>query len=236
MSPSRIPLSACLKTSLSLTSPASFSSTRTRFTMAPPIAIIGAGPCGLTLARLLDRDNIAYIIYERDVASAPARHSKIGVGGSLDLHPGSGQRALEAAGLFQEFKRHARYDATQFILATQDAEVKFSIGEGRDAPEIDRSQLRQMLLDAVPAERIKWDHGVKRVEMSANDETWGIEFANGSRVDGFKLVVGTDGAWSKVRPVVCSAMHPCNSTQALTKLMCCLAYLVQAHLLWRTLH
>lgn len=169
--------------------------------MTPPIAIIGAGPCGLTLARLLERNNVNYVLYERDAASAPAHHRKVGVGGSLDLHPGSGQSALEAAGLLDEFKKHARYDATGFILANQDAEVKLSIGEGRDAPEIDRHQLRQMLLDSVSAENIRWDHGVKAVE-KGKAGGWAIRFANGSDAEGFKLVMGADGAWSKVRPRV----------------------------------
>lgn len=174
----------------------------TGLTMTPPIAIIGAGPCGLTLARLLERNNIDYVLYERDIASASAHHKKIGVGGSLDLHPGTGQRALEVAGLFDQFKKHARYDATGFKVATQDGEIKLSIGEGRDAPEIDRSQLRQMLLDSVSAANLQWDHGVKAVERDNSSAGWNIKFANGSSQGGFKLVVGTDGAWSKVRPVV----------------------------------
>lgn len=170
--------------------------------MTPSIAIVGAGPCGLTLARLLERNNIDYVVYERDVASAPANHRKAGVGGSLDLHPGSGQKALQLAGLFEEFQKHARYDATGFALLTSDGEFQMRVGEGRDAPEIDRHQLRQMLLDSVPSERIEWDHGLKAVEKTAEGR-WALKFTNGSKVEGFKLIVGTDGAWSKVRPVVC---------------------------------
>lgn len=170
--------------------------------MSPPIAIIGAGPCGLTLARLLERNNIDYVLYERDPASAPAHHRKAGVGGSLDLHPGTGQKALEAVGLLGEFRRHARYDATGFTVATQGAEIMLSIGEGRDAPEIDRHQLRQMLLDSVRAENIQWGHGVKSIQQQI-DGRWNIAFANGGSAGGFQVIVGADGAWSKVRPAVC---------------------------------
>lgn len=188
-----------------------FSTASTSPKMTPSIAIIGAGPCGLTLARLLERNNIDYILYERDAASAPAHHKKIGVGGSLDLHPTTGQKALEVAGLFHEFRKHARWDATGFRIATQDGGIKLSIGEGRDAPEIDRSQLRQMLLDSVSAEKLQWDHGVKAVERDDEEPGWRIKFANGRSEGGFKLVVGTDGAWSKVRPVVSGISELCRS-------------------------
>ena len=169
--------------------------------MTAPIAIIGAGPCGLTLANLLDRNNINYVLYERDSASAPIEHRKAGVGGTLDLHAKSGQRALRSAGLFEEFKKHARYDATGFALLKSDGEEVIRVGEGRDAPEIDRHQLRQMLLDSVPAEKIQWDHGLKSVDKNG-EGLWRINFVDGSKAEGFKLIVGSDGAWSKVRPAV----------------------------------
>lgn len=169
--------------------------------MSPTIAIIGAGPCGLTLARLLECNNIDYVVYERDTQSAPAQQSKAGVGGSLDLHPESGQKALQVAGLYDEFKRRARWDATGFVLATQEGEVKARVGEGRDAPEIDRHQLRQMLIDSVPPRKIQWEHGVKALER-LGDGRFNVKFSNGQSVSDFKLVVGTDGAWSKVRPMV----------------------------------
>jgi len=75
--------------------------------MTPPIAILGAGPSGLTLGRLLHLADIDFVIFERDPSAASAWGR--GGSGTLDLHEGSGLLALQEAGLFEEFKKKARY-------------------------------------------------------------------------------------------------------------------------------
>lgn len=69
----------------------------------PRIAIVGAGPGGLVLARLLHVANIPFALYEAE----PSRTSRE-QGGSLDLHEESGQLALQAAGLHSEWQKIAR--------------------------------------------------------------------------------------------------------------------------------
>lgn len=165
--------------------------------MNPPIAIIGGGPCGLTLARLLQKRGIDFTIYERDENEDTNRHA----GGSLDLDPKAGQLALQKAGIFDEFKKYARWEDTKFSVADKLGKRCLEIGQGRDAPEIDRSQLRQILLGSIPKEKIKWGHTLKSMT-DGEDSRPVLKFDNGEIVSGFKLVVGADGGWSKIRSMV----------------------------------
>ncbi|KAK4174322.1 putative hydroxylase [Triangularia setosa] len=168
--------------------------------VTPQIAIIGAGPCGLTLARLLECKGITdYIVYERDPGPDANR-----AGGSLDIHPETGQHALRQAGLFDKFKQYARYADTAFAIGGKDGNKIFQMGEGRDAPEIDRAELRKILLDAVPKEKIKWGHILKEVTFG-DDHRPQLHFGDGTVLSGIKLVIGADGAWSKVRRVITEA-------------------------------
>lgn len=168
-----------------------------------PIAIIGAGPCGLIFARLLEQNNIDYVVFERDVDSVPTPRYQ---GGTLDLHGPTGQQAIKSAGLFEEFNKLARWDATRVVIQDPTCNLKAQFGETRDAPEIDRLQLRRLLLDSIPAHKVRWDHGVRSIEKgpgcAAEASEWVIHFVNGTSASGFRLVVGADGAWSKVRPLV----------------------------------
>jgi len=163
---------------------------------ASTIAIIGGGPCGLTLAGLLECKGIDYVVYERDESEDSNR-----TGGSLDIHPKTGQQALREAGLFDEFKKYARYDDTVFAIADKFGRRLLEFGQGRDAPEIDRSELRQILLDSIPKDKIKWGHTLKSVTVGEDGRPV-LQFTNGVVLSGFKLVIGADGAWSKVRPMV----------------------------------
>lgn len=77
----------------------------------PTIAILGGGPSGLSLARLLEVNGIDYIVYERD--ASPEVEIQ---GGSLDIHGKSGQLVLKEAGLFEEFKKYARWEDSKTIV------------------------------------------------------------------------------------------------------------------------
>jgi len=166
----------------------------------PRIAIIGAGPGGLTLARILHLHGVHAAVFEREEFSS-ARSQ----GGSLDMHVESGQFAIETAGLTAEFKRIARYEDQEARVYDKHGELMFVDADtsGKDRPEVDRGHLRQMLLDSLPTGYVRWGHQLRAIEPQG-DGTFRLVFANGvSEV--FDLVVGADGAWSRVRPLVSQA-------------------------------
>lgn len=166
----------------------------------PSIAILGAGPAGLTLVRLLRLASIPYTVFERDPSA-----THLGLrsnSGTLDIHSDTGQLALKKAGLLDEFKAKARWNVSTTI-ADKDGKVVVSMqGEGeQDRPEIDRKDLRSMLLDSIEASTVRWDAKVQAVRKS-DDGSMAVHLLNGDVNLGFKLVVGADGAWSKARSLV----------------------------------
>ena len=165
------------------------------------IAIIGAGPGGLTLARILQQANIPVVVYEFE-ASRTARTQ----GGTLDLHAESGQLAVKEAGLWPQIEKLLRYEGEDFRMMDNKGFLHVEVGTelGRNRPEIDRLQLREILLDSLDSELIFWDSKVKKVEQRS-DGKYNIHF-EGKVAEGFDLVIGADGAWSKVRPLLSETM------------------------------
>jgi 2-polyprenyl-6-methoxyphenol hydroxylase-like FAD-dependent oxidoreductase len=168
----------------------------------PCIAIVGGGPGGLTLARILHTRGIAATVFERD--ASPDHRSQ---GGSLDLHADTGQHALRLAGLEDEFRGIARYEDQGTRLFDRDGVLHFEEeGEAADfdRPEVDRAALRQILLDSLPPGVVKWNHRLLAIE-PRDDGAYELSFENGN-TEVFDLVVGADGTRSRVRPLVSDAV------------------------------
>lgn len=159
------------------------------------VTIIGAGLGGLTLARVLHVNGIPSTVYEAE--ESPAARTQ---GGMLDIHDYNGQIAVEAAGLMDEFQSLVLPGRQAIRVLESDGTVLHEQGDdgtgGR--PEVQRADLRQMLLDSLPEGTVRWGSKVTGVHGRT------VTFEDGSTVDA-DVLVGADGAWSRVRALVSDA-------------------------------
>jgi 2-polyprenyl-6-methoxyphenol hydroxylase-like FAD-dependent oxidoreductase len=205
--------------------------------MALRIAIIGAGPAGCTLARILQHKlpaaAVSTTIFEAD-ASPDFRTQ----GGSLGVHDSFAQVALKEAGLHDTFLEHARYDGEAMKLTDKNLLCYLNSAPrshppvennndnnnnnnnktknkrpplaklSKASPEIDRAELRSLLYKSLRKDTIFWGKKAARIERVGDGAAarTTVHFADGSSEAGFDLVVGADGAWSKVRPHLSSTV------------------------------
>ncbi|MEU9098362.1 NAD(P)/FAD-dependent oxidoreductase [Streptomyces sp. NPDC048361] len=165
-----------------------------------PIAIIGAGLGGLTLARVLHVHGIDSAVFDLEAGRDVRRQ-----GGMLDIHEESGQIALRAAGLYDDFRALVHPGGQACRVLDQHGVVHFEepdTGDG-DRPEVDRGQLRDLLLDSLPGDTVRWNRKATGAR-ALDDGRHEVTFADGGSVT-CDLLVGADGAWSRIRPLVSDA-------------------------------
>jgi 2-polyprenyl-6-methoxyphenol hydroxylase-like FAD-dependent oxidoreductase len=198
----------------------------------PSIAIIGAGPAGLTLARLLqvcaaEEDvSLNITIFEKDASPT----SRILQGGTLDLHTPTGLAAIKACRLWDEFLKYARYEGEEMVFADKNGVEFVHVKEAMlsdSRPEIDRERLKTILLESVEPNSIKWGKLLRSVT-----EGGMLNFDDNSSAGPFDLIVGAEGGWSKVARMVtdvrptysgicglrCTVVNPNEEHPALSKL------------------
>ncbi|WP_435120575.1 FAD-dependent oxidoreductase [Amycolatopsis thermoflava] len=168
--------------------------------MRTPFTIIGAGLGGLTLARVLHVHGIPAAVYEAE--PSPMARTQ---GGMLDIHDYNGQLAVEAAGLMAEFRGLVLEGRQAMRILDQAGTVLFEKSDdgtgGR--PEVQRGELRRMLLDALPAGTVHWGHKASGAR-TLGDGRHEVTFTDGRTIV-TDLLIGADGAWSRVRPLLTGA-------------------------------
>ena len=166
------------------------------------VAVLGGGPAGLTLARLLQTHRSDVKVYERDV-NRQARSQ----GGTLDLDVDFGQRAIREMGLEAEFAAVSRPEGQALRVLNKHGGILWDeTAEDGDTsrPEIDRGILRDLLLDALLPDTVLWDAHVTEITPLPG-ERWQVATEDGRRGE-YDLVVGCDGASSRARTLLSSAM------------------------------
>ena len=165
--------------------------------MTTSVTIVGAGLGGLTLARILHLHNVPVTVYDAET-SAAARTQ----GGQLDLHEHNGQLALHIAGLDEEYRSILHEGGAAQRVVDRHAVILGDVpDDGSMAkPEALRGDIRRILLDSLPMRTVQW--GKKLIAATAaGSGRHELAFADGSTVT-TELLVGADGTWSKVRPLV----------------------------------
>jgi 2-polyprenyl-6-methoxyphenol hydroxylase-like FAD-dependent oxidoreductase len=171
------------------------------------IAIVGGGPGGLTLARLLQRKGATVNVYERDVNE----HARV-QGSIVDLHFESGLKAIEKADLVDAFKANYLPGADKFRIVDKQGKIHYDehgeeakeFGDEGFRPEIDRGALRKILLGSLLPDTVVWDSQL--VGLQQVDNSWKLSFKNGTTATA-DIIIGSDGARSQIRPYV-TAIKP----------------------------
>ena len=160
------------------------------------VAIIGGGPVGLTMAKLLQQKGINVTVYERDLNSL----ARIW-GGTLDLHKGSGQEALEMAGLLTDYYANAL--PMGIMVADEKGEKLFEKPATRanrfDNPEINRNALREIILNSLTYGTVVWNR--KCTGLDSRNGKWLLNFEHGEPASAH-FVIGANGGMSAIRQYV----------------------------------
>lgn len=152
----------------------------------------------MLLARMLYTQGIPCQVIEADTA-VDSRHQ----GGMLDIHEDTGQRALRMAGLWEAFSEQVLENGDALKIIDPQGIVRLEeVGNG-ERPEIDRQSLRKLLADSLPPEIVRW--GCKLTSVTDQGDHFSLNFADGT-VERAEAVIGADGAWSRVRPVLTEVM------------------------------
>lgn len=163
------------------------------------VAVIGAGPAGLTMAALLKQQGIHVAVYERD-KNPQARIW----GGTLDLHKNTGQEAMKKAGLLDQY--FAAATPMGRTVTDSQCNVLFARKAGMETlaecPEINRNALRTLLIGSLKKDTVQWNRKLESMQDAGG--TWRLHFAEGADAVA-DMVIVANGGMSGIRQYVTDA-------------------------------
>ncbi|MBA3532709.1 MAG: FAD-dependent monooxygenase, partial [Ardenticatenales bacterium] len=164
-------------------------------TASQHIAIVGAGPAGLTAALVAHRLGLEVTLFEQ----APNFER---IGGGILLHS-NGQRVLEALGLLESFRPQMRFSSR--LIAEKAGGGALNVIDYAALPIphacaaiVLRYHLQEHLLQATMAAQIPVHFDHRCTGLTRSDGKVRVQFANGV-TEMFDVVIACDGVHSRVR-------------------------------------
>lgn len=186
----------------------------------PRIAIIGGGPAGLTLGALLHQHNVPFTIYE--LRPRPTDKELAEPSGMLDLHEESGLAAVRACGLYERFLPLTGDCEDSMKVSDKHGNILHSDRPGlHERPEISRHNIIKLFMSKIPESNIRYNSKLLSADRDSTtgEVTLKLGSASNPGADVFEtydLVIGADGAWSKIRPLVSEVKPQSSGLQYLT--------------------
>lgn len=159
------------------------------------IAIIGAGPAGATLARLLNKSYKVLLLDRRDLVDGEAETRSKCCGGLLAP---DAQQMLGKMGL--AVPTQVLVDPQLFLVRTIDFDNQEEQFYQRFYFNMDRRRFDEWLVSLVP-DHVDMAMGCRFNSLSETHDGYDIAFMYQNKIytEKVKVVVGADGAWSSVR-------------------------------------
>ncbi|KAH8880938.1 salicylate hydroxylase [Thozetella sp. PMI_491] len=181
----------------------------------PRIAVIGGGPAGLTIGVLLHKHQIPFTVFE--LREKPSEGELAKPSGMLDLHEESGLAAIRECGLYDRFVPLTGECTEDFVVSDRQGKILLAESGDGDRPEISRNNLTKLLLGNIPTDSVKWGHKLLSADSLAASTGSEMELDFGSHgKHTFDLVIGADGAWSKVRSLLTDVKPHYTGMQIIT--------------------